>query len=124
MTAAHRQRVLESMRKDIDEGCPVRLVATLDQIAQAAGRCSRNELGPGGGRLVIFAFTPGEGRESPREIAQNAETAQRVLRDSVDPLSREATAGYFRELLWTKGDGGRLMQLDNVKVGEPWIRGS
>jgi CRISPR-associated endonuclease/helicase Cas3 len=144
MTAAHRQRVLEEIREDICKKRPVRLVATslieagvdisfqavwrawagLDQIAQAAGRCNRNgELGPEGGRLVIFEPAPGEGREPPREIAQNAETARRVLRDGTDPLSPETTAAYFRELLWTKDDGGRWTQLDNVKIGESKIHG-
>lgn len=144
MTAAHRQHVLQRVRESIRGRQPVRLVATslieagvdisfeavwrawagLDQIAQAAGRCNRNgELGPEGGRLVIFRPAPGEGREPPREIVQNAETAQRVLRDGVDPLSPEATAAYFRELLWAKDDGGRWTQLDNVKVGESEICG-
>ena len=144
MTAAHRQYVVKKIRKDIECKRAVRLVATslieagvdvsfeavwrawagLDQIAQAAGRCNRNgELGPDGGRLVIFTPAPGEGREPPREISQNAETAQRALHDGIDPLSPEATAAYFRELLWTKVDGGRWAQLDNVKVGESELRG-
>jgi CRISPR-associated endonuclease/helicase Cas3 len=144
MTAAHRQYVFDDIREDIRRERPVRLVATslieagvdvsfeavwrawagLDQMAQAAGRCNRHgELGAEGGRLVIFAPEDKEGRAAPRELAQNAETAKRILRDGLDPLSPEATAAYFRELLWTKEDGGRWVQLDNVKVGESEIRG-
>ena len=144
MTAAHRQHALREIRDDICQKRPVRLVATslieagvdisfeavwrawagLDQIAQAAGRCNRNgELGLQGGRLVIFAPEEKEGRSAPRELEQNAETAKRVLRDGIHALSPEATAAYFRELLWTREDGGRWLQLDNMKVGESEIHG-
>ena len=30
---------------------------------------------------------------------------------------------HFRELLWTREDGGRWLQLDNMKVGESEIHG-
>ena len=146
MTAAHRQHVLAEIRRDLKDGHPVRLVSTslieagvdisfhavwrawagLDQMAQAAGRCNRNgELGPEGGVLTIFQPEDIEGRKPPREVAANAETAKRVLgRDGhLDPLSREAVAAYFTELLWTKDDGGKLAALDNVKVGEAKIHG-
>ena len=92
--------------------------AGLDQIVQAAGRCNRNgELGPEGGRLVVFEPEAKEGRSPPRELEQNAETARRVLRDHPDLLSPEAIAAYFRELLWTREDGGHFRRLDAVKVG-------
>ena len=144
MTAAHRQHVLGEIRDDLTAGRAVRLVSTslieagvdisfkavwrawagLDQIVQAAGRCNRNgELGPDGGLLTIFAPEDKEGRGVPGELKQNAETAKRVLRDGLDPLSPEAVAAYFRELLWTKDDGGHWRQLDNVKVGESEIAG-
>lgn len=146
MTAAHRQLVFDGIRHDLDprNDRPARVVATslieagvdisfkavwrawagLDQIVQAAGRCSRNgELGPEGGRLVIFEPEPGEGRGIPRELIPNVEAAQRVLRDREDPLSEAAVAAYFRELLWVKGDGGTWRQLDNVKVGEAKLHG-
>lgn len=144
MTAAHRQHVLAEIRADLAEGRPVRLVSTslieagvdidfaavwrawagLDQIVQAAGRCNREgRLGPEGGRLVVFAPEEKEGRAPPRELEQNADTARRVLRDLPDLLSPKAMAAYFRELLWTREDGGHYRQLDAVKVGEREIIG-
>jgi CRISPR-associated endonuclease/helicase Cas3 len=144
MTAAHRQHVLAEIRSDLVAGKPSRVVSTslieagvdvsfasvwrawagLDQIVQAAGRCNRNgELGPEGGRLVVFEPEAKEGRSAPRELVQNAETARRALRDPQDLLSPAAVAAYFRELLWTKDDGGDFRQLDAVKVGEREIPG-
>lgn len=140
MTAAHRQHVLAEIRSDLAAGKPVRVVSTslieagvdvsfaavwrawagLDQIVQAAGRCNRNgELGPEGGRLVVFEPEAKEGRSPPREFVQNADTARRILRDHSDLLSPEAVAAYFKEVLWTKD----LRQLDAVKVGEREIAG-
>ena len=141
ITAAHRGQVLDEIRKDLKDKKPVRLVSTslieagvdisfaavwrawagLDQIAQAAGRCNReNELGEEGGLLTIFEPEAGEGRKPPPELKQFAETARRVLRDHDDPLSQEAVAHYFRELLWLKsGDQhNKPVQLDDVVVGE------
>jgi len=144
MTAAHRQHGLAEIRSDLKAQKPVRLVSTslieagvdvsfasvwrawagLDQIVQAAGRCNRNgELGPDGGRLVVFEPEAKEGRSPPRELVQNADTARRILRDHADILSPEAVAAYFRELLWAKDDGGHFRQLDAVKVGEREIAG-
>ena len=146
MTAAHRQQVLADIRLDLSARLPVRLVSTslieagvdisfeavwrawagLDQIAQAAGRCNRNgELGIDGGRLTIFEPEAVEGRKPPRELELNAATAMRVLdrKAGVDPLSPEAVAAYFAELLWTKDDGHHIAALDCKKVGEREIEG-
>lgn len=140
MTAAHRQHVFAEIRSDLGKRKPVRVVSTslieagvdisfgavwrawagLDQIVQAAGRCNRNaELGREGGQLVVFDPEVKEGRTPPRELAQNADTARRILRDHLDLLSPEAVAAYFREVLWAKD----IRQLDNVKVGEREIAG-
>lgn len=139
MTAAHRQHVLGQIREDLAHQQPVRLVSTslieagvdisfdavwrawagLDQIVQAAGRCNRNgELGDYGGRLVVFSPEEIEGRAIPAELKQNAESARRVLREGVDPLSPEAVQDYFSELLWARDDGGKWYQLDHVEVGD------
>lgn len=139
MTAAHRQHVLADVRKRLAGKRPVRLVSTslieagvdvsfkavwraragLDQIVQAAGRCNRNgELGPLGGRLTIFAPQEGEGRGVPHELKKNAEATDEVLRRGLDPLSPEAVDAYFRELLWSRDDGGHWRLLDDVDVGE------
>ncbi len=139
MTAAHRSHMLDEIRAELKQCSPVRLIATslieagvdisftavwrawagLDQITQAAGRCNREgELGPEGGVLTIFEPAEGEGRKAPLEIRQNAEAAQRVVEKGFDPLSREGTAEYFKELLWTKADDGKLQALDNVWLGD------
>jgi CRISPR-associated endonuclease/helicase Cas3 len=144
MTAAHRQHVLGEFRRDLEARRPVRLISTsliesgvdisfdtfwrawagLDQIAQAAGRCNREgAVGPLGCALTILAPEDREGRKPPRELEQNAATAQRVLADGLDPLSPETIERYFRELLWTKDDGAKWTLLDNVKVGEDELRG-
>ena len=144
MTAAHRQHVLVDIRRDLDPRTPkpVRLVSTslieagvnisfktvwrawagLDQMAQAAGRCNRNgELGPEGGVLTIFQPEEIHGRKAPPELRQNADAAASVLAQLAgrDPLSKEAVAAYFKELLWRK----EIAQLDNVDVGERKFKG-
>lgn len=139
MTAAHRQHVLSDIRRRLTDSRSVRLVSTslieagvdvsfkavwraqagLDQIVQAAGRCNRNcELGPLGGRLTIFTPEEGEGRGMPHELKKNAEATEHVLRRGVDPLSPEAVDAYFRELLWSRDDGGHWRHLDDVEVGD------
>lgn len=139
MTASHRQSVLADIRKRLRLKQPVRLVSTslieagvdvsfnavwralggLDQIVQAAGRCNRNgELGRFGGRLTIFTPEEGEGRGMPHELKKNAEATDDVLRRGLDPLSPEAVEAYFRELLWTRDDGGHWRSLDDVAVGD------
>jgi CRISPR-associated endonuclease/helicase Cas3 len=144
MTAAHRQHVLADIRLDLDPRTPkpVRLISTslieagvdisfkavwrawagLDQMAQAAGRCNRNgELGPEGGVLTIFQPEEIDGRKAPPELRQNADAAASVLAQLAgrDPLSKEAVAAYFKELLWRK----EIAQLDNVDVGERKLKG-
>ncbi|MGV6800924.1 MAG: CRISPR-associated helicase Cas3' [bacterium] len=148
MTGAHRRMRLEQIRRELKQASPVRLVSTslieagvdisfaavwrasagLDQIAQAAGRCNReNELDDGGGLLTVFEPEEGDGRNAPPELKQFAETAKRVLRKDEfdDPLSQEAVAAYFRELLWVKSsdNSGKPKQLDAAEVGEAKIHG-
>ena len=41
----------------------------------------------------------------------------------MDPLSPEAVAAYFGELLWCRDDDGHWKALDDVKVGENGPRG-
>ena len=144
MTAAHRQYALDRIREDLRNNRPVRLVSTslieagvdvsfaavwratagLDQIVQAAGRCNRNgELGPLGGRLVIFEPEEKDGRQAPAELKQNAEATRRVLAVVDDPLSPAAVEAYFQELLWCRDDAGRWEALDDVIVGELGQRG-
>ena len=137
MTGAHRRAVLAGIRDDLAAKRPCAVVSTslieagvdvsfplvlramagLDSIAQAAGRCNRNgELGPRGGRIVVFEPEDGKGRAPPPELRRFAEVARAVLpRHASDPMSGEAVADYFRELLWLKGPE----QLDarEVRIG-------
>ncbi len=121
MCARHRAAVLDEVRDDLRHQRPVRLVATslveagvdldfpevwralagIDSLAQAAGRCNREgALGRDGGRLVLFEAPD---HKPPREVAQYADAARRVLRHHGDPLTLEAVEAYFKEVYWEKG---------------------
>jgi CRISPR-associated endonuclease/helicase Cas3 len=146
MTPKHRRHILDEIRQLLKVKKSVRLVSTslieagvdisfdavwrawagLDQIAQAAGRCNReNELGHEGGELIIFEPEELEGRAPPRELKQFADTARSALDNHDDPLCERAVADYFRELLWRKSgaDQHRPKSLDSAKVGESEIPG-
>ncbi|WP_051086518.1 CRISPR-associated helicase/endonuclease Cas3 [Methylobacterium sp. WSM2598] len=130
MCPAHRRAVLAEIKARLEDGRPVRLVATslveagidfsfpevwraeagLDQIAQAAGRCNRNgELHPALGRVVVF--TPAAHRP-PRSLAAFQQAARPVLRDHPDPLGPDAIAAYFRLLYAERG----LAELDAAEI--------
>lgn len=121
MCAAHRQKVLAEARADLEEGRPVRLVATslieagvdvdfpevwraaagLDSIAQAAGRCNREGRMEGQGRTVVFEPTK---HRPPRAIEQTSAAAREAFRHhGDDPLGLEAVRAYFRALYFVKG---------------------
>ncbi len=121
MCPLHRRDALQSLRKDLAAGKPVRLIATslveagvdvdfpvvwraeagLESIVQAAGRCNREGKRPRGD---IHVFTPeaAEGRKAPPEVRQFADVARGVLRGHDDPLSLEAIRDYFHRLYWVK----------------------
>ena len=124
MCAAHRREALEAVRKRLEEGEPVRLVATslveagvdvdfpvvwraaagLESIIQAAGRCNR-EGRRDTGDVFVFEPTGAEGRKPPPAVAQNADAARTILRQfSDDPAALEAIRAYFGHLYWVKGD--------------------
>jgi CRISPR-associated endonuclease/helicase Cas3 len=134
MCARHRRRVLAGLRRDLDEGRPVRLIATslieagvdisfpevwraaagLASLAQAAGRCNRHgELGPLGDAFgTAVLFEPAD-HAMPRDIAGFYQPARSVLRqDRDDPLGLDAVRAYYAELYWQKGhaalDAARL----------------
>ncbi len=135
MTPDHRRAKLAEVRQRLKaEGC-VRLVSTslveagvdvdfpavyraltgIDSIAQAAGRCNReNTLGREGGR--VYVFEPAAPEDAPPcDVKQLADAARTVLRDHAgDPLSLEAVRAYFEEVYWRRGHE----QLDHAKVGE------
>jgi len=121
MCPTHRRAVLAELRQRLKDGQPVRLVATslieagvdisfpevwramasVDSIAQAAGRCNREgELLPALGRVVVF--TPAEAK-APRALHVAQQVAQLVLRDHPDPLSLAAVKTFFAQLYFHKG---------------------
>lgn len=124
MCAAHRRQILAEIRDDLRRKRPVRLVSTsliecgvdisfplvlramagLDQIAQAAGRCNREgELGPMGGRVIVFEPEEGEGRAPPPELKQFADSARFITSRHEDPLSLDAIRAYFEDLYDSRG---------------------
>ncbi|WP_051956189.1 CRISPR-associated endonuclease Cas3'' [Beijerinckia mobilis] len=131
MCPAHRRAVLAGLRRDLDDGRPVRLVATslieagvdisfpeiwrawagLDSIFQAAGRCNREgELLPVLGRVVVFEP---EDDNPPHELKIFREAARSLLEDhGGDLLSLEAIAAYFKELYFRKG----IESFDKTKI--------
>ena len=123
MCARHRRERLEVVRKRLQKGDPVILVATslveagvdvdfpvvwraeagLESIIQAAGRCNR-EGSATVGNVNVFEPADAEGRRAPPEIAQFASAARTVMRHFEDPLSLDAINAYFSELYWVKGE--------------------
>jgi CRISPR-associated endonuclease/helicase Cas3 len=87
----------------VDLSFPVvyRAFAGLDSIAQAAGRCNReNELAPARGRVVVFL--PPE-HAPPGHQRQAADACRDVLRSwTGDPLALELFEPYFDRLYYDK----------------------
>jgi CRISPR-associated endonuclease/helicase Cas3 len=122
MCARHRRQVLDAIRADLKHGRPCRLVATalieagvdvdfpyvlraeagLDSIAQAAGRCNREDRHTRDDSLVhIFRAV---GWQPPLVLEQFAQAMRLTLsRHADDPLSLAAIEAYFKELYWEKG---------------------
>lgn len=87
----------------VDISFPVvyRAFAGLDSIAQAAGRCNReNELGPARGSVVVFQSPKVQLSEHQR---QTADACLDVLRGrNGDPLALELFETYFEQLYYNK----------------------
>lgn len=123
MCPAHRSEKLEEIKKtladseecrvvstqlieagvDIDFPVVYRSAAGIDSIAQAAGRCNReNRLHPKMGD--VYVFTPENGLP-PGDFQRNADVAEMVMRKhDDDPLSIEAVEEYFRTQYFLKGE--------------------
>lgn len=133
MCPAHRRDVLAKIKAREKDKLPRRVVATslveagvdfsfpvvyraaagLESIAQAAGRCNRNdELRPEKGQ--VYVFTPDTEHKAPVELAQFADSGEAVLNSGLDPLSPEAIEVYFKDVYWTRGHD----ELDALELGE------
>lgn len=135
MCARHRREVLEGLRADLKAGKPVRLVSTslieagvdisfpevwraatgLSSVAQAAGRCNREDELEGLGRTIVFEP---EGRKTPPMIEAFYSAARPVFRDFPgDLLGLKAMREYYAELYWKQG----FEALDTARLpgGEP-----
>lgn len=119
--AAHRQRILASVKETLKNEAPCLLIATslveagvdldfprvwraeagLDQIAQAAGRCNR-EGARDRERSIVSVFRARD-YAPPREIARYAEAFGRMAGEFEDWLSPEAIEAYFQNVYWAKG---------------------
>jgi CRISPR-associated endonuclease/helicase Cas3 len=131
-TAADRRRILATIRENLAQDRPCRVIATslveagvdldfprvwraqagLDQIAQAAGRCNREGKRPVEESLVTI-FAPAEAKPPP-EIKLFAEAVGRVIphHDRDDLFSPAAIQRYFSEVYWQRGDA----RLDQINV--------
>lgn len=135
MCARHRRERLETIRAALKAELPVRLVATslieagvdvdfpevwravagLDAIAQAAGRCNREGLLSGMGRMVIFESA---NQKVPPDIEAFWQAAREPLRAAVqegrDPLGLDTIHAYFKKLYFEKG----WEALDKARLGK------
>ena len=138
MCPRHRGRVLAQVRAELKAGKPVRLLATslieagvdisfpevwrasagLDAIAQAAGRCNRNdELAEFGRKGKVVVFEPAEHKPPQALVAFQQAAASALRAHSDDPLTLDAVRAYFRQLYWQKGAKG----FDAAKLeGQPF----
>jgi len=117
MCPEHRRQVLKDIRQSLKAGETCRVVSTqvveagvdldfpvvframagLDSIAQAAGRCNRNNRL---GRLgKVFVFTS-EHKAANRYFADTANCAAQVMELHPDPLDLEANEHFFKLYYW------------------------
>lgn len=123
MCAAHRRKVLETIRDRLKSGGSCRVISTslieagvdvdfplvmraetgLDSVAQAAGRCNREGLRSKQESEVLIFQSPEW--KAPPELDQFAASMRHVLRNHEgDLLAPEAIKSYFEDVYWRKGD--------------------
>lgn len=133
MCAEHRSQVLETVRARLAAGEPCRLIATslieagvdvsfprlmraeagADSIAQAAGRCNReNQWAAEDSEVLIFH--PEEQWQAPPELAAYAACMRGIVRQyGADLLSPDAITAYFADIYHLAGN-----ELDKHRILE------
>jgi len=123
MCGKHRSRTLRRIRRCLKAGRRIHVVSTqlveagvdldfpvvyralagLDSIAQAAGRCNREGLLDGRGRVVVFVPPHG----APHGLLKQAEDGgrQSLQERAPDPLAPDRFRAYFENLYWKQGAG-------------------
>ena len=124
MCARHRGQVLHTVRRRLEAGEAVRLIATslieagvdvdfpvvwraeagLESVVQAAGRCNR-EGKAARGDVFVFELADTEARRPPGDVAKRADASRRVMRHHDDPATPEAVRTYFQDVYWIEGRG-------------------
>jgi CRISPR-associated endonuclease/helicase Cas3 len=118
MYPAHRTRKLNTIRKrleagklcrvvstqlieagvDVDFPCVFRVVAGIDSIAQAAGRCNRNGLSETPGKVSVFEFSE---KTSCSLFKQAAQSARKLFGQFQGHLTDpECVRAYFDDYFW------------------------
>lgn len=122
MCGQHRSEVIDKIKRSLQAGEAVRVISTqlveagvnidfpvvyralagLDSIAQAAGRCNREGLLDGLGRVVVFVPL----KPAPIGHLRQAQNCGRQLlqQQLADLLAPEHFKTYFQQLYWIKGD--------------------
>ncbi|MFA5067708.1 MAG: CRISPR-associated helicase Cas3' [Candidatus Izemoplasmatales bacterium] len=91
---------------DIDFPVVFRMVAGVDSIHQAAGRCNREgNLNSG----LLYTFTIEGDKDMRGHIGQSVALGKLVINQSIDPLSEEAVDTYFEEAF-------RIKNLDKKNI--------
>jgi CRISPR-associated endonuclease/helicase Cas3 len=136
MCAAHRSRVLSTIRRRLKAELPCRVVSTqlveagvdvdfpvvyraaagTDSLAQAAGRCNREGRKERG---QVHAFDVDTADLPPGLLRQAAEEGRAVLRQHEQPLSLTALEAYFQALYWRREN-----QLDKWRILDAFNEGA
>jgi CRISPR-associated endonuclease/helicase Cas3 len=117
MCGQHRSQVIAEIKQRLKDGIPTRVVSTqlveagvdmdfpvvyralagLDAVAQAAGRCNREGVLPGKGKVVVFV-PPKPAAAGLLRKAQDAgrEIMKLTKENKGDPLTRERFEAYFQ----------------------------
>ncbi len=98
---------------DMDFPVVYRALAGLDSIAQAAGRCNREGLLAGKGRVVVFVPPEPPPKGALRKAAQACVST--LHGQQADPLARPLFERYFREFYYTQALDARAI-VDKLKV--------